>query len=159
MLRRLILASLIVGLLPSARSEALTCMLMPLVHPAAPRSQLMAHVRVARFYPDRSMDVEIIRLLHGREGRPIVNVDVHQILGWRMTSPWTMDRFPPGSEWILVLLRRPAEDPARAAYELPVCRALLRVSGDRVTGHITDTSTVEELGMEELRAKLREALR
>ena len=159
MLRLLIVASVIVSLLPSGPSAALTCMFMPLVHPVAPRSQLVAHVRVARFYPDRSMDVQVIRLLHGREGRPIVPVDARQVLGWRMTSPWTMARFPPRSEWVLALVPRPAEDPGRAAYELPVCRAFLRVSGDRATGHINDTSTVEELAMEELSVKIRDSLR
>ncbi len=149
-------AALALALAAPGSAEALSCMFMPLVHPAAPlgAADLVAHVRVTRGSTGRFMDVGIVRLLYGDEGRPMVRVDVRQALQWRTTPPWTLDRFPAGSEWIMLL--RPSEHRAMADYELPLCRAFLRVSGGEAAGHITDSGQVQQMPVEELRLRIRD---
>jgi hypothetical protein len=156
--RRLVLALLgvvvgTVGLVTPRPAAPLTCMALALIHPMAPLgpSEVVAHLRVLRSYPKALppglIDVQILRVFHGRERRSVVTVDAGQVLAWRMTPPWSLEGFPDGSEWVMVL--RPATTPPRARYQPVLCRAFLRVSGGLARGYVT-ADVAQEISLEEL---------
>jgi hypothetical protein len=43
--------------------------------------------------PDRTMDTRVLRVLHGREARPIISIDVAGSLDWNMARTWGVEPF------------------------------------------------------------------
>ena len=96
---------------------------------------------------DRAMDVRILRVLHGREERPIVSVDIAGVLGWNMPQQWGFEPFSQGTQWLIVL--RPGQD-GRASWQPQLCRAFLKVDGRSAVGYVSDLTQRERVPLEAL---------
>jgi len=146
------LAVLGLGFAP-ASALALTCMFRPFQAPEerfGPR-ELIAHVEVLDVRADRTMDVRVLRVLHGRETRPIISIDVFGSLGWNMPKQWGFEPFTRGTQWMLVLLPAP-EGPT--AWQLEVCRAFLKVESGVATGPVRDLTRTERVRLDVLASRI-----
>jgi hypothetical protein len=132
---------------------ALTCMFRPfqaLGERFGPK-ELIAHVEVLDVRADRTMDVRVLRVLHGGEARPIISIDVSGSLGWNMPKQWGFESFTRGAQWAVVLVRAP-EGPT--AWQLEVCRAFLKVESGVATGSIRDLTRTERVRLDVLASRL-----
>jgi hypothetical protein len=146
------LAVLGLGFAP-APALALTCMFRPFQAPGerfGPR-ELIAHVEVLDVRADRTLDVRVLRVLHGREARPIISIDGTGSLNWNMPKQWGFEPFSRGTQWMLVLLPAP-ESPT--AWQLEVCRAFLKVESGVATGHIRDLTRTERVRLDVLGSRI-----
>jgi hypothetical protein len=125
----------------AAPAAALSCVHHAFQAPGerfSPR-QLIAHVEVLDVRAARTMDVRVLRLLHGREERPVVSVDIAQALGWNMPRQWGFEPFSLGTQWVIVMV--PAPESRAAAGQPELCRAYLRMEGEHAVGYVRDLST------------------
>jgi hypothetical protein len=113
-------------------------------------SHLVAYVEVLDVRATRTMDVRVLRLLHGREERPVVSVDIAQALGWNMPRQWGFEPFSRGTQWVIVML--PARESQAAEWQPELCRAFLKVQGEHAVGYVRDLSTRERVTLEALAA-------
>jgi len=163
-MRRRVLTAVIVAaavLGPAPGGESLTCMLVPLIDPrpsSRAADQIIAHIRVVDRYPSRDpagvVHARIADVLAGKAARRVVRIDADWVLRWRMGLPDGRDEFPPGSEWVVALA--PAAWGSRVDYELPLCRALLTVAGEMVSGHVSTSERAESMTLAALRTALRQ---
>jgi hypothetical protein len=146
------LAVLGLGFAP-APALALTCMFQPFQVPGqrfGPR-YLVAHVEVLDVRADCIMDVRVLRVLQGREARPIISIDVTGSLAWHMPKQWGFEPFTRGTQWMLVLLPAP-EGPT--TWQLEVCRAFLKVESGVATGPIRDVTRRERVPLDVLAPRI-----
>jgi hypothetical protein len=146
------LAVLGLGFAP-ASALALTCMFRPFQAPGerfGPR-ELIAHVEVLDVRADRTMDVRVLRVLHGREARPIISIDVAGSLAWNMPKQWGFESLSRGTQWAVVLL--PARE-GPTAWQLEVCRAFLKVESGVATGPLSDLTRTERVRLDVLASKI-----
>lgn len=113
---------------------------------------LVAHVEVLEVRAGRSMDVRVLRVLHGREAGPILSVDIQSALAWRTPTQWGFGPFTRGSRWVIVML--PAQEGRAAAWQLELCRAFLKAERDSAVGYVRDLSTRESIPIEALAASM-----
>ena len=113
--------------------------------------ELVVHVEVLDVRANRTMDARVFRVLHGREGRPIISIDVAGSLGWSMARQWGFEPFTRGSQWVVVLV--PTREGA-SAWQLPVCRAYLKVESRVAIGLVTDVSRRERMRLEALATRI-----
>src|SRR6266404_6975187 len=66
--------------------------------------ELVAHLEVLDVRANRTMDARVLRVLHGREARPIISIDAAGSLGWDMARQWGFEPFTRGSQWVVVLV-------------------------------------------------------
>jgi hypothetical protein len=139
----------------AVRGEPLTCLLVPLVDPRAP-DQTIVHVRILPpVSAPRSGGLIHARILHvlaGDAERRVVRIDARWVFQWRMGLPQGHDGLPASSEWVVTLAR--AERGSGADYRLPLCRALLSVTGGTATGYISSSEREESMPLAALRAAL-----
>lgn len=154
-MRLMAMAGLVVlglGFAP-ASALALTCMFRPFQafgERFGPK-ELIAHVEVLDVRADRTMDVRVLRVLHGREARPIIAIDAAGSFGWNMARQWGFEPFARSSQWVVVLV--PAREGA-SAWQLPVCRAYLKVESGVARGPLADVSRMERVRLEGLAARI-----
>lgn len=136
-----------------APAAALSCVFLPFQRPGERfgTKELVAHIEVLEVRPDRSLDVRILRVLHGREERPLVTVDAAGALGWNMPRHWGLEAFSPGTQWVIVML--PAQE-GQAAWQVHTCRAFLKVDGGSVVGHVSDLTRWEQLTQDQLASRV-----
>jgi hypothetical protein len=150
-------AALLSALLMSAHAApaaALTCVHQPFLAPGdrfGPQA-LVAHVEVLDVRAARSMDVRVLRVLHGREDRPVLSVDIERALNWHMPRQWGFEPFSRGTRWIIVMVR-PHEGRA-GDWQPDLCRAFLKVEGESAAGYLSTLSTRERVTLEALAARL-----
>jgi len=136
-----------------APALALTCMFRPF-QAAGERfgpGELVAHVEVLDVRASRTMDTRVLRVLHGREARPIISIDAAGSLGWDMARQWGFEPFARDSQWVVVLV------PTRAGmsdWQLPVCRAYLKVETGVARGFLADVGRTERTRFESLAARV-----
>ncbi len=136
-----------------APALALTCMFRPF-QAAGVRfesGELVAHVEVLDVRANRTMDARVLRVLHGREARPIISIDAAGSLGWDMARQWGFEPFTRGSQWVVVLV--PTREGA-SAWQLPVCRAYLKVESGVASGPLADVGRMERTRLEGLAARV-----
>ncbi len=136
-----------------APARALTCMFRPF-QAAGERfgpGELVAHVEVLDARANGTMDARVLRVLHGREARPIISIDAAGSLGWDMARQWGFEPFTRGSQWVVVLV--PTRENA-SAWQLPVCRAYLKVESRVAIGLVTDVSRRERMRLEALATRI-----
>ena len=85
------------------------------------------------------------------EGRPIISIDAAGSLGWNMARQWGFEPFTRGSQWVVVLV--PTGEGA-SAWQLPVCRAYLKVESGVASGLVTDVSRRERMRLEALATRI-----
>ena len=136
-----------------APALALTCMFRPFQAPGERfgPGELVAHVHVLDVGPDRTMDTRVLRVLHGREARPIISIDVAGSLGWNMARTWGVEPFARGSQWVVVLV--PTRE-GSSAWRLPVCRAYLKVESGVARGPVTDVNRMERMRLDDVAARV-----
>jgi hypothetical protein len=150
-----VLAALLSALLVPAHAApaaALSCVHHAFQAPGerfGPR-QLVAHVEVLDVRAARTMDVRVVRVLHGREERPVVSVDIAQALGWNMPRQWGFAPFSRGTQWVIVMVQ--AQESRAAAWRPELCRAYLAMEGEHAVGYVRDLSTRERVTLEALAA-------
>jgi len=113
---------------------------------------LVAQVEVLDVRATRTMDVRVLRILHGREGHPVVSVDIAQALGWNMPRQWGFEPFSPGTQWVIVMVQ--ARESRAAAWQPELCRAFLKMEGTHAAGYVRDLSTREWMTLEVLAASV-----
>ena len=147
------LLSALLVLAHAAPGAALSCVHHPFQAPGERfgTKELVAHIEVLEVRAERSMDVRVLRVLHGREERPVVSVDIGQALAWSMPQQWGFEPFSRGTQWIIVLL--PAQEGRRAAWQPQLCRAFLKVEAGTVVGYVSDLSTWERVPLEAVAAR------
>jgi hypothetical protein len=147
----LTVAVLTAALWVPGQALALSCVFFPFQAPGERfgSKELLAHVEVLEIRADRAMDVRILRILHGREERPIVSVDIAGVLGWKMPQQWGFEPFSQGTQWLIVL--RPGQD-GRASWQPQLCRAFLKVEGRSAVGYVSDLTRRERVPLEALAA-------
>jgi len=136
-----------------APARALTCMFRPF-QAAGERfgpGELVAHVEVLDVRANRTMDARVLRVLHGREARPIISIDAAGSLGWDMARQWGFEPFTRGSQWVVVLV--PTRENA-SAWQLPVCRAYLKVESGVARGALADVGRMERMKLNALAVKV-----
>ena len=136
-----------------APARALTCMFRPF-QAAGERfgpGELVAHVEVLDARANRTMDARVLRVLHGREARPIISIDAAGSLGWDMARQWGFEPFTRGSQWVVVLV--PTREGA-SAWQLPVCRAYLKVESGVARGALADVGRMERMKVNALAVKV-----
>ena len=148
------LLSALLVLAHAAPAAALSCLFHPFQAPGERfgAKELVAHVEILEVRADRSMDVRVLRVLHGREDRPVVTVDAAQALGWNMPQQWGFAPFSRDTQWVIVLL--PAGEERAAAWQPQLCRAFLKVEGGSAFGYVSDLSTRERVTLEALAARV-----
>ena len=147
------LLSALLVLAHAAPAAALSCVFHPFQAPGERfgTKELVAHIEVREVRAERTMDVRVLRVLHGREDRPVVSVDIESVLGWRMSRQWGFELFSRGTQWIIVLL--PAREGRTAAWQPQLCRAFLKVEAGSVVGYVSDLSTWERVRLEAVAAR------
>jgi len=132
---------------------ALTCMFRPFQVPGERfrPGELVAHVEVLDVRANRAMDARVLRVLHGHEARPIISIDAAGSLGWNMARQWGFEPFTRGSQWVVVLV--PTREGA-SAWQLPVCRAYLKVESGVASGLVADVSRMERMRLDGLAARV-----
>jgi hypothetical protein len=80
--------AVLLALAHAAPAAALSCVFLPFQRSGERfgTKELVAHIEVLEVRADGSMDVRILRVLHGREERPVVSVDAAGALGWNSRS-------------------------------------------------------------------------
>ena len=146
--------AVLLALAHATPAAALTCVFLPFQRPGERfgTMELVAHIEVLEVGADRSMDVRILRVLHGREERPVVSVDAAGVLGWNMPQQWGFAPFSRDTQWVIVLL--PAGEERAAAWQPQLCRAFLKVEGGSAFGYVSDLSTRERVTLEALAARV-----
>ncbi len=132
---------------------ALTCMFRPF-QAAGERfgpGELVAHVEVLDVRANRTMDARVLRVLHGREARPIISIDAAGSLGWDMARQWGFEPFTRGSQWVVVLV---STRESASAWQLPVCRAYLKVESGVARGALADVGRMERMKVNALAVKV-----
>ena len=114
--------------------------------------ELVAHVEILEVRADRTMDVRVLRVLHGREDRPVVTVDTAGALGWNMPQQWGFAPFSRGTQWVIVLL--PAQEGRAAVWQPQLCRAFLKVEGGTAVGYVGDLAKRERVALDALAARV-----
>lgn len=148
------LLSALLVLAHAAPAAALSCVHRPFQAPGerfGPKD-LVAHVQVLEVRAEGSMDVRVLRVLHGREERPFVTVDISSVLGWKMPQQWGFEPFSRGTRWVIVML--PAQKDRTAAWQPELCRAFLKVEGGAALGYVSDLSTRERVTLEALASRV-----
>ncbi len=137
----------------AAPALALTCMFRPFQVPGERfrPGELVAHLEVLDVRANRTMDARVLRVLHGREARPIISIDAAGSLGWDMARQWGFEPFTRGSQWVVVLV--PTREGA-SAWQLPVCRAYLKVESGVASGPLADVGRMERTRLEGLAARV-----
>jgi hypothetical protein len=150
---RKIAAIALLALAHAAPAGALSCAHFPFQQPGERfgTKELVAHVEVLEVHADRSMAVRVLRVLHGRENRPVISVDTRQTLGWNMPQQWGFEAFSAGTQWLIVL--QPAHD-GRAGWEPQLCRAFLKVESGGAVGYVSDLSRRERVPLDALAARV-----
>lgn len=135
----------------AAPATALSCVHFPFQRPGERfgTKDLVAHIEVLEVRADRSMDVRILRVLHGREERPVVSVDAAGTLGWNMPRQWGFEPFRRSTQWVIVML--PAQK-GRAAWQPQLCRAFLKVEGGSAVGYVSDLTLRDRVTLDDLAA-------
>jgi len=136
-----------------APALALTCMFRPF-QAAGVRfesGELVAHVEVLDVRANRTMDARVLRVLHGREGRPIISIDAAGSLGWDMARQWGFEPFTRGSQWVVVLV---STRESASAWQLPVCRAYLKVESGVARGPLAEVGRMERMKLNALAVKV-----
>ena len=140
----------------AAPAAALSCVHFPFQRPAERfgTKELVAHVKVLDVHADRIMDVRVLRVLHGREDRPVVSVEVAGALGWNMPQQWGFEPFRRSTQWVIVML--PAQK-GRAAWQSQLCRAFLKVERGSAVGYVSDLTIRDRVTLDDLAARLASA--
>ena len=146
------LLSALLVLAHAAPGAALSCVHHPFQAPGERfgTKELVAHIEIVEVRAERSMDVRVLRVLHGREERPVVSVDIAQALAWSMPRQWGFEPFSRGTQWMIVML--PVREGRMAAWQPELCRAFLKVEGGSALGYVNDLSTRERVTLESLAA-------
>jgi len=136
-----------------APAPALTCMFRPFQAPGERfgPGELVVHVETLEVRANGTMDARVLRVLHGRDARPIISIDAAGSLGWDMARQWGFEPFTRGSQWVLVLV--PARE-GGSAWQLPVCRAYLKVESGVASGLVADVSQRERMRLEGLATRV-----
>jgi hypothetical protein len=152
MARATLLSALLVPA-PAAPAAALSCVHHPFQAPGERfgTGVLVAEIEVLDVRPRLGMDVRVLRVLHGREERPVVSVDIEWVLDWNMPQRWGFEPFSRGTQWVIVM--RPAQEGRAAAWQPELCRAFLEVDGKTAVGYVGDLSTRERVMLEVLAAR------
>ena len=72
-------------------------------------------------------------------------------LGWSMARQWGFEPFTRGSQWVVVLVPT-RENPS--AWQLPVCRAYLKVESGVARGALADVGRMERMKVNALAVKV-----
>jgi hypothetical protein len=136
-----------------APALALTCMFRPFQAAGERfgRGDLVAHVEVLDVRANRTMDARVLLVLHGREARTIISIDAAGSLGWNMARQWGFEPFARGSQWVVVLVPTPE---GTSAWQLPVCRAYLKVESGVASGPLADVGRMERMRLDALAVKV-----
>jgi len=136
----------------AAPAAALSCAHYPFQRPGEDfgAKELVAHVDVLEVRAGGTMDVRVLRVLHGRENRPVISVDTRCALGWNMPKQWGFEPFRRGTQWVIVM--RPGDE-GRAPWQPRLCRAFLKVEGGSAIGHVSDLSKWERVPLDALSAR------
>jgi hypothetical protein len=148
--------AIVLALAHAAPAAALSCAFLPFQRPGERfgTRELVAHIEVLEVRADRGMDVRILRVLHGREERPVVSVDAAGTLGWNMPQQWGFEPFRRSTQWVIVML--PAQKGA-AAWQPQLCRAFLKVEGGSAVGYVSDLTTRDRVTLDDLAARVASA--
>lgn len=140
------LGAIILGL-AAAPALALSCMFLPFHAPGERfgTKELVAHVEVLEVRPDRTMDVRIVRVFHGREERPLVTVDAAPAIGWDMPRQWGFTPFKSGTQSVIVMLRGRE---GHALWQPQLCRANLKVLGSNAEGYVSQLGKREHVALD-----------
>jgi hypothetical protein len=113
--------AVLLALAHAAPAAALSCVFFPFQRPGERfgTKELGAHIEVLEVPGGRSMDVRILRVLHGREERPVVSVDAAGALGWNMPQQWGFEPFRRSTQWVIVMLPGSERGRSLAAPALP----------------------------------------
>lgn len=148
--------AVLLALAHAAPAAALSCVFLPF-----PRSgerfgtkELVAHIEELEVRADRSMDVRILRVLHGREERPVISVDAAGALGWNMPQQWNFEPFRRSTQWVIVML--PAQK-GSAAWQPQLCRAFLKVERGSAVGYVSHLTIRERVTLDDLAARVASA--
>ncbi len=133
----------------AAPAFALSCLFVPFQAPGERfgTKELVAHVEVLDVREGRSMDVRVLRVFHGREGRPILTVDTASVTSWKMSQQWGFEPFSRGTQWIIVML--PSHE-GRGSWQPQLCRAFLKVDRGSAEGHVSDLSRRDKVSLDVL---------
>jgi len=147
--RSLGILALLLALSHPAPAAALSCAFYPFQRPAERfgTKELVAHVEVLDVRADGVMDVRVLRVLHGREERPLVAVDTAWALNWNMPRQWGFEPFTRGTQWVMVMLPGIG---GRAPWQPQLCRAYLTVEDGSVVGYVADLTRRERLPLDAL---------
>lgn len=148
--------ALLLALAHTAPAAALSCVFFPFQHPGERfgTKELVAHIEVLEVRADRSMAVRILRVLHGREERPVVDVDAAGALAWNMPQQWGFEPFRRSTQWVIVML--PAQK-GSAAWQPQLCRAFLKVEGGSAVGYVSDLTIRDRVTLDDLAARVASA--
>jgi hypothetical protein len=148
--------AVLLALAHAAPAAALSCAFLPFQRPGERfgTRELVAHIEVLEVRADRSMDVRILRVLHGREERPVVSVDAAGTLGWNMPQQWGFEPFRRSTQWVIVML--PAQKES-AAWKPQLCRAFLKVEGGSAVGYVSDLTSRDRVTLVDLAAAVASA--
>jgi hypothetical protein len=137
----------------AAPAGALSCVHFPFQRPGERfgTRELVAHVEVLEVRDDRTMDVRVLRVFHGLEGRPVISVDTRWALGWNMPQQWGFEPFNRGTQWVIVML---PGDGGPAPWQPQLCRAFLKVEGGSAVGYVSDLSRRERVPLDTLAARI-----
>jgi hypothetical protein len=152
----MIVAIALLTLAHAAPAAALSCAHFPFQRPGERfgTKELVAHVEVLDVHADRIMDVRVLRVLHGREDRPVVSVDAAGALGWNMPKEWGFEPFRRSTQWVIVML--PAHK-GSAAWQPQLCRAFLKVEGGSAVGYVSDLTIRDRVALDDLAARVASA--
>ena len=133
----------------AAPAAALSCLHLPFQRPGErfEPKDLVAHIEVLDVHADRTMDVRILRVLHGREDRPVVSVDSRWTLGWNMSQQWGFKPFSAGTQWLIVMI--PAQEGGEV-WRPQLCRAFLKVEGASAVGYVNDLAMQDRVALDDL---------
>jgi len=143
--------AVLLALAHAAPAAALSCAFLPFqrLGERFGTRELIAHIEVLEVRADRSMDVRILRVLHGREERPVVSVEAAGTLGWNMPQQWGFEPFRRSTQWVIVML--PAQKES-AAWQPQLCRAFLKVEGGSAVGYVSDLTSRDRVTLDDLAA-------
>ena len=129
--------AVLLALAHAAPAAALSCVFFPFQRRGARfgRKELVSHIAVSEMRADRSMDVRILHVVHGREERPVVSVDAAGALGWNIPKQWGFEPFRRSTQRVIVML--PAQK-GSAAWQPQLCRAFPKVEGGSAVGYVSD---------------------
>jgi hypothetical protein len=140
----------------AAPAAALSCVHFPFQRSGERfgTEELVAHVEVLEVRADGIMDVRILRVLHGREDRPVVSVDARSTLAWNMPRLWGLDPFRQRTQWVIVML---PDQKGSGAWQPQLCRAFLKVEGTSAEGHASDLAIRDRVALDDLAERVASA--